>query len=333
MIMSLNNQAAIEEYESIQRVSLSNLFTPVEKCDRLQETYPNLPNIYIKRDDFIGSLVWGNKLRKLEYSLAEALDQKADTIITCGSVYSNHARTTGQVARRLGLHCILVQNGKEPEKKMGNPRINELMNIPIHYVDSSEEREPKMKEIAEALKAEGRNPYCIPLGASDEIGSWGFVRAIEELQKQQREMNIRFDAIIHACSSGGTTAGMEVGKRLFGLEDLEIYGISADDPSDEVKQSILDAANLMMERLVMNKTITAEELNIDDQYVGEGYGIPTELSAEVFDEFIEIEGITLDPVYTAKAASALVDYGRKDIFDSSDNVLFWHTGGLLNLFK
>lgn len=328
----MNNQKAIERYKSIRRVSLSNLFTPVEKCGRLGNVYPELPNLYIKRDDFIGSLVWGNKLRKLEYSLAEALAQEADTIITCGGVHSNHARITAQVSRRLGLDCILVQNGDEPEKKGGNPKINELMHIPIHYVESREERQLKMDEVADDLEATGQNPYCIPLGASDEIGSWGFVRAIEELQQQQ-EKGIRFDTIVHACSSGGTTAGMEVGKRLFGLDNLKVYGISADDPSGEVKQSILDSANPMMDRLGLDETIDPEELNIDDQYVGEGYGIPTALSSEVFEEFIDAEGITLDPVYTAKAASALVDYGRKGILNSTDDVLFWHTGGLLNLFK
>ncbi len=329
----MNKQKAIERYKSIPRISLSNLHTPIEKCDRLQETYPDLPNLYIKRDDFIGSLVWGNKLRKLEYSLADAIEKNADTIITCGSVHSNHARTTGQVCRRLGVDCILVQNGKEPEKKVGNPRINELMDIPIHYVSDSGQRHPKMKEIAEELKSAGKNPYIIPLGASDEVGSWGFVRANEELQKQKKEKDVHFDAVIHACSSGGTTAGMEVGKRLFGWDDLQVYGISADDPAGEVKQAILDAANPMMDQLGLNETIEPGELNIDDGYVGEGYGIPTDLSAEVFEEFIDTEGITLDPVYTAKAASALVDYGRQGIFDSTDNVLFWHTGGLLNLFR
>lgn len=329
----MNKQKTIERYKSIPRISLSNLYTPVEKCDRLQEVYPDLPNLHIKRDDFIGSLVWGNKLRKLEYSLADAIEKNADTIITCGSVHSNHARTTGQVCRRLGFDCILVQNGKEPEKKVGNPRINELMNIPIHYVSDSEQRHPKMKEIAEELNSAGKNPYIIPLGASDEVGSWGFVRAIEELQKQKQEKGFHFDAILHACSSGGTTAGMEVGKRLFGWDDLQVYGISADDPAGEVKQAILAAANPIMDQLGLNETINPEELNIDDGYVGEGYGIPTDLSAEVFEEFINTEGITLDPVYTAKAASALVDYGRRGIFDSTDDILFWHTGGLLNLFR
>lgn len=330
--MISNNQKAIERYKSIQRVSLSNLFTPVEKCDRMQEVYPELPNLYIKRDDFIGSLVWGNKLRKLEYSLAEALDLGADTIITCGSVHSNHARTTGQVSRRLGLDCILVQNGEEPEKKLGNPRINELMNIPIHYVSGSDQRRPKMERIADELKSAGKHPYIIPLGASDEIGAWGFVRAMEEVKEQQDTMGIEFDTVVHACSSGGTTAGMEIGKRLFGPDDLTIIGISADDPAEKVKQAVMKATNPVMKQL-SGEPLSADALSIDDHYVGEGYGIPTELSDEAFNAFIDVEGITLDPVYTAKAAGALIDYSRRGMFDAADNVLFWHTGGLLNLFK
>lgn len=248
-----NNSEAIEQYQSQKRISLSNLSTPVESCNRMREQYSGLPNLYIKRDDFIGSLVWGNKLRKLEYSLADAINKNADTIITCGSVHSNHARTTGQVCRRLGLYCILVQNGEEPEKKAGNPRINELMDIPIHYVSDSDQRRPRMEEVAEELKSAGKNPYIIPLGASDEVGTWGFVRAMEELKEQQDEMDIEFDTIIHACSSGGTMAGMEVGKQLFGLDDLEIIGVSADDPAEKVKQAVMKAANLVIDQLSKNR--------------------------------------------------------------------------------
>lgn len=326
-----NNNEAIRRYQSQKRISLSNLSTPVESCGRLPDKYLGLPNLFIKRDDFIGSLVWGNKLRKLEYALADALDEGADTIITCGSVHSNHARTTGQVCRRLGLDCILVQNGEEPEKKVGNPRINELMDIPIHYVSDSDQRQPKMKEVAKELESAGGNPYIIPLGASYEIGTWGFVRAMEELKRQQDKMGIQFDAIIHACSSGGTMAGMEVGKRLFGL-DLEIIGISADDPAAEVKQAVMKSANPVMNQLTI-ESLSADELIVDDSYVGEGYGIPTELSDEALNSFIDVEGITLDPVYTAKAAGGLIDYSRRGMFDTTDNILFWHTGGLLNLFK
>ncbi len=331
--MISNNSEAIERFKSIEKISLSNLQTPIETCDRLDKVYPNLPNLYIKRDDFIGSLVWGNKLRKLEYSMADARAHNADTIITCGGVHSNHARITGQVSRRLGLDCILVQSGEKPEKMVGNPRINELMGVSIEYVDSRDERQPTMEKIADELKDEGKQPYIIPLGASNEIGSWGFVNAVDELQAQQQEIGMQFDAIIHACSSGGTTAGLEVGKRLFGLHDMPVYGISADDPPEKIKESILSATQPMIERIGLDAPITAEELNIDDSYVGEGYGIPTELSANVTKAFLDVEGITLDPVYTAKAAAALVDYSRKGIFEPTDNVLFWHTGGLLNLFK
>lgn len=326
-----SSKYAIEKFKSIPKVSLSNLGTPIETCERLPEIYPELPNIYIKRDDFIGSLVWGNKLRKLEYSLAEALNQNADTIITCGGIHSNHARITAQVCRRLGLDCILVQNGKKPENPTGNSLINEMLNIPIYYVSSRDERRLKMEDVASEQRAAGHNVYQIPLGASNEIGSLGFIAAVEELAEQQQEMDIRFDAIIHACSSGGTQAGMEVGKRLFGLGNLQIYGISADDPAGEIKETILGITHPMINRLGLSETMDEEELQIDDGYVGEGYGIPTELSSEVTEKFLQTEGIMLDPTYTAKAAAALVAYSRKGKFNQTDNVLFWHTGGLLNL--
>ncbi|MBN2731473.1 MAG: D-cysteine desulfhydrase family protein [Balneolaceae bacterium] len=293
--------------------------------------YPELPNVYIKRDDFIGSLVWGNKLRKLEYALAEAKAHNADTIITCGSIHSNHARITGQVCRRLELDCILVQNGDKPESPSGNALINKMLDIPIHYVSSPDERQPKMDEIADELEAAGHTVYQIPLGASNATGSLGFVAAVEELVEQQQKMDIRFNAIIHACSSGGTQAGLEVGKRLFGLDKLQIYGISADNSAEKIKETIAGITYPIINRLGFREKMCEEDLHVDDSYVGEGYGIPTELSSKVTRQFLQIEGIMLDPTYTAKAAAGLVDYSRRGKFKSTDNVLFWHTGGLLNL--
>lgn len=279
------NTKAIQTFRSINKVFLSNLLTPIEKCERLSIIYPELPELFIKRDDFIGSLVWGNKLRELEYIFADALEQQADTIITCGGVQSNHARTTAQICKRLGLHCILVQNGEKPEPATGNAFINEMLRVPIYYVNSKEERAPKMQALAEELKRDGHITYLIPLGASNEIGALGFVNAVDELRQQEQDLGFQFDVIVHGCSSGGTSAGLEVGKRLFEKENLKIYSISADDPPNKIGKAVLKAANPIMERLGLGDPIRTEALHIDDAYAGEGYAIPTKFSTEVSDHF------------------------------------------------
>ncbi len=324
---------SIKLFEAIERLSLATLDTPIEKCERLKLRYPHLPNLYVKRDDFIGSLVWGNKLRKLEYTLSDAVSKGADTIITYGGIQSNHARIAAQVSRRLGFECVLVLHGEKPDVPSANFKILNLLDIPIHYVNSREERLPKMKALAAEFEREGKKVYSIPLGASDHIGSMGFVNAAKELKAQQESLGVNFNYLFHSGSSGGTQAGLLVGKQLYGLEDLKVKTISADDPSKEIRHFVMEAMKPMAEKLKIDISQLSQEIDISDEYIGEGYGIPTILSAEVTEAFAHIEGITLDSTYTAKAASAIFDLSEKGILKSSDNVLLWHTGGLLTLFK
>lgn len=311
------------------RLSLSNLNTPVEKCDRITALFPEGPEIFIKRDDFIGSLVWGNKLRKLEFSFADAVNMGADTIITCGGVQSNHSRITAQLSKRLGLDCVLVQNGEPEEFPTGNHKINRLLDIPIHYVKTPGEREPRMQELADKLGAQGYKPYVIPLGASNGIGCLGFVEAVKELKEQQESMGISFDKIVHSSSSGGTQAGLELGKRIYDLEKLEVIGISSDTSIEGLKNSILSCTGPAITNMGAKFTITREELHVDDSYIGPGYGLASPESLEAKELFIRYEGIFLDTTYTAKAAAGLIDYIRKGKFVKGQKVLFWHTGGIL----
>lgn len=323
----------ISKYRSIQKVNLAPLFTPIERCDRMEALVPELPELYIKRDDFIGSLVWGNKLRKLEYSLYDAQQKGADTILTYGGIQSNHARITAQVARRMGFECLLIMNGEPPEKPSANYLINQVLGISIRYVDDRTERHSTMLEVAEELKAKGKKPYCIPLGASDHIGSFGFVNAMEEIIRQEKEMGIQFDYIIHGGSSGGTQAGLMVGKKIFHRDGLKVIGISADDSEAEIKGYLMRAINPMLDFLGIPGAIVEDDLLVDDRYFGEGYALPTPLSSWAMEQFATVEGITLDATYTAKTAAAIIDYARSGKFKITDKVLFWHTGGLLNLFK
>jgi len=321
-----------DNFFRIPRLSLAPLNTPIENMGRLASVIKDAPGLYIKRDDFIGQLVWGNKLRKLEYTIAHALSTGADTLITCGAIQSNHARTTAQVARRLGIDCILVLNGVEPESFTGNFRVIKLMNVKVHIVETREQREPEMIRISEELKKKGKKPFLIPLGASDMYGVPGFINAIHELIEQQKSLGINFTHIYHSTASGGTQGGLEAGKRIFDLKGLKITGISADGSVDEIAMNVMKSANPFLEKLGATDLIRKEELTIYSDFVGTGYGIPTAGSDRARNMFLDNEGILLDNTYTSKAADGLISHCEAGMFKKSDNVLFWHTGGLISLF-
>jgi D-cysteine desulfhydrase family pyridoxal phosphate-dependent enzyme len=330
---AMENRRAIDRFRSVPRLNLVNLSTLIERCDRLRKEIPGAPHLYIKRDDCLGYLVGGNKLRKLEFVMAEALRQKATTVLTVGSIQSNHARVTAMVAKRLGLNCALILNGEVSGEPRANFRINRLLGVKVETVETRAQRNEAMNAMAADLEKKGERVYKVPLGASDEVGSFGFVKAMEEVNTQAKEMGVKFDAIIFSSSSGGTQAGLEVGRRLFGLDHLHVIGVSPDDPSESVKASIVKAMKPMLSRLGLPADIGPAKLSVDDKYFGEGYRIPTDQSLEATDLFTKTEGILLDPVYTSKAAAALIDYCRKQRFRPTDHVLFWHTGGLMTLFE
>lgn len=331
LLPNATHSRPMENFINLKRLRLANLNTPIERADRLRKLIPGGPEIFIKRDDLTGYFGGGNKLRKLEYVMADALAQGATTVITNGSITSNLARTTALVARRLGLRCVLVLNGGDPKSARANSRIAELLDVKVYGVSSRQERDEKMDEIAELLEREGEVVYKIPLGASNDVGSFGMVAAMEEIGLQQLELGEQFDAVVLATSSGGTQAGLEVAKRLFGYEHLRIIGISADDPSHEIKAAALRAIVPMLKKLNLPSNVSADELTVDDSFTGPGYGIPTNESKEAMELFSKAEGLLLDPVYSSKGASGLIAYLRRGEFRKTDRVLFWHTGGLMTL--
>ena len=326
-----NKASALELFTNIARLRLLNFNTPVERLDRLRQTIPGAPQLWIKRDDLTGYLGGGNKLRKLEYVLADALAHGATTIVTTGSITSNLARTTALTARRLGLKCELILSGGDPAAAHANSRLNELLGVKIHRVATGNERAPRMEEVARELEQRGERVYQIPLGASNEVGSFGMVSAFEELGIQQLELSEQFDAIVFATSSGGTQAGLEVGKRLFNYHHLQLLGVSADDPAPTIRENALRAVGPMLSLIGRTDTPTTDELYVDDSFIGGGYGVPTNESQEAAQLFADVEGILLDPTYTSKAAAGLIAYCREGRFRRTDRVLFWHTGGVLTL--
>ena len=331
MSTAIIKDSPLELFANIPRFRLVNLNTPIEPLNRLRRAIPGAPQLWIKRDDLTGYLGGGNKLRKLEYVMADALSRRATTIVTTGSITSNLARSTALIAKRLGLKCELILSGGNPEAARANWRVAEMLGVKIHSVAASKERAARMKEVARALEERGERVYQIPLGASDEIGSFGMVAAFEELGIQQLELGQHFDAIVFATSSGGTQAGLEVGKRLFHYRNLRLLGVSADDPAGLIKENALKAVGPMLSMLGKSDEPPADELFVDDNFIGEGYAFPTRESLAAAQLFAETEGILLDPVYVSKAAAGLLAYCRQGRFKSTDKVLFWHTGGVLTL--
>lgn len=318
----------LSRLSSLPRVSLGHYPTPVERLDRLRSAIGGGPTLLVKRDDAISFGFGGNKVRKLSWVIGEALAQGADTIITCGGVQSNHARATTAAAVKHGLHPVLVANGTPQAAPSGNALLDALMGAEIQYVAGREDRAPAMAAVAERLKSEGRKPYIVPLGASTPLGALGYVDALGELLQQ----GVRPDVIVHACSSGGTQAGLLAGATLHGLK-VEIIGVSADDPADQVVAAVRSTLSGMESLLQLNGTsFQNARIQVDDTQVGEGYGVPTLRSREAQQLAAQNDAIFVDHTYTAKALGALIAWVREGRFTADQTVLFWHTGGQVGIF-
>jgi 1-aminocyclopropane-1-carboxylate deaminase/D-cysteine desulfhydrase-like pyridoxal-dependent ACC family enzyme len=296
--------------------------TPVEEMSRLREALGAHPKLLVKRDDAISFGFGGNKVRKLEYVLAQARAYDADTIVTLGGIQSNHARATAAAAAKLGLRCVLIINGAEPERPTGNALLDRLLGAEIEYIPSRNERTEAGERVMTRLRDQGRRPYFLPLGASTPIGAFGFVTAIGELVGQ----GIVPDVIVHASSSGGTQAGLVAGAALYGI-NTRIIGVSADDPADAVASTVRRIV-----RGIEGLESFDGEIEVDDTRVGGGYGVPTDASCEAQELAARTEALFVDHTYTAKALGALIAYLREGRFDTDESVLFWHTGGQVGLF-
>jgi D-cysteine desulfhydrase family pyridoxal phosphate-dependent enzyme len=287
------------------------------------------PRLYVKRDDTIPFGFGGNKVRKLALVAARAVAEGADTLITAGGVQSNHARVTAAAAAKLGLRAVLVANGEAPPKLTANALLDDLLGAEVVYVPSREDRAPMILEVAARLRREGRKPFAIPIGASTPLGALAFAVAVAELTDQIGAP----DVIVHATSSGGTQAGLVAGCRLLGLH-TRVVGISADDSSasltSQVRAIVSGIADLL--RMDPQKLQRGTAIEVDDRFVGDGYGIPTDESREAIELAARTEAIFLDPTYTAKAMAGLIAYVRQQKFKENQTVVFWHTGGQVGLF-
>ncbi|MEO8076871.1 MAG: pyridoxal-phosphate dependent enzyme, partial [Acidobacteriota bacterium] len=301
---------------------------PIEELTRLREALGGGPRLLVKRDDAIAFAFGGNKVRKMRLIAAQAVADGADTLITTGGVQSNHARVTAAVAARLGLRCILVANGVAPERPTANALLDRLLGAEVRYVASREERAPAMQQIADDVHRAGGLPCVIPLGASTPLGAAGFVGAIAELAEQI----VAPDVIIHSTSSGGTQAGLVAGCALAGWQ-TRVIGVSADDSAATLERDIREImAGLGVLLGFPASRFAHVPVEVDDRFVGGGYGQPTVESREAIDVAARTEALFLDPTYTAKAMAGLIARVRDRHFREDATILFWHTGGQVALF-
>jgi D-cysteine desulfhydrase family pyridoxal phosphate-dependent enzyme len=318
-----------EQIARVQSLPFVQAPTLVEPMSRLRMTLGGGPWLFIKRDDAIPFGFGGNKVRKLAFVAARAMSEGADTLITAGGIQSNHARATAAAAARLGLRAVLVANGEPPVRRTANALLDDLLGAEVVYVPSREDRTPMIIEVAGRLRDQGRRPFAIPIGASTPLGALGYVLAVAELVEQIGAP----DVIVHSTSSGGTQAGIVAGCRLLNLP-TRVVGISADDSSASLEAQIGTIVGGIGELLGVDaQALTAgTAIEVDDRYVGEGYGIPTDRSREAMELAARTEAIFLDPTYTAKAMAGLIAYVRQEKFKTNQTVLFWHTGGQVGLF-
>lgn len=324
---------ALARLAAIPAETLFTAITPLDELPRLRASLgAGAPRLLVKRDDAIPFGFGGNKVRKLQLVAAEARAAGADTLVTVGGVQSNHMRATAATAARLGMRCVLIANGAPPDGPRANALLDALLGAEVHYVASRDARAPTMRAVAAGLRNQGRVPYEVPLGASTPLGAAAFARAIDELLAQLPR-GVVPDAIVHASSSGGTQAGLAAGCALHHLS-TRIIGISADDPSSAIDAEVRRIVSGLGAMLGVDGNALARRVHmqVDDTFVGEGYGLPTAASQEAQVLAARTEALFVDHTYTAKALAALIAYVRAGMFRADEIVVFWHTGGQVGLF-
>jgi len=308
------------------RVNFAHLPTPVEELPRLTQHLKG-PRILVKRDDQTGLAFGGNKTRKLEFLVAEALEQGAKTLLTGGALQSNHCRQTSAAAARFGLDCTLVLNGEMPDQPSANLLLDQMFGAEIVTIKDRALRDKTLQNTYDKAVADGRKPYLVTYGGSSPTGALGYTYAMKEFMEQ----NVYADWIVFGTSSGGTHAGLVLGQRLFGYQG-KVLGISIDEPEDWLKTRVSALASGASEKMGERIDFTREDIIANEQYCQAGYSGLTDAEREAVKLFATLEGLLLDPVYTGRAAAGMIDLIRTGFFKKDETVLFWHTGGQPALF-
>lgn len=317
------------------RVALAHLPTPLEFLPRLTE-FLGGPEIYVKRDDCTGLATGGNKTRKLEFSMGEALQQGADTVITVGAIQSNHVRQTAAAACKLGLKCeVLLEHriGKPSEiyTTSGNVFLDRIFGANLTEYPGGTDFDAEMEKVAQQVLDRGDTPYIIPGGASNPVGALGYVDCAVELLGQFSDHELKIDAIVTATGSAGTHAGLAVGLR--GSDsDIPILGFGVNAPADVQEERVYELAVDTANMIGAADCVEREDIVADCNYIGSGYGEPTEAMNEAVLILARLEGLLFDPVYSGKALAGMIDYVRQGRFTKGQKIVFLHTGGSAALF-
>lgn len=317
------------------RVRLGHLPTPLEAMPNLTKLLGG-PNLYIKRDDCTGLSTGGNKTRKLEFLMADALAKGCDTVITQGAIQSNHARQTAAAAAKLGMKChILLENrtgSNSPDYcGSGNVLLDHIHGAPTRNFPGGTDMNLAMEKVADEIRAKGAKPYIIVGGGSNAIGALGYVNCAIELVNQANDMNLRIDHVVHATGSAGTQAGLVCG--LEGLRShIPVLGIGVRAAKAQQEENVYKLACLTADHMDMSGCVSRQSVVANSDYVGAGYGIPTDGMVEAVNMLARSEAILLDPVYSGKGVAGLIDLIRKGHFKKNENVVFLHTGGSVALF-
>lgn len=327
---NLSFAQASSEFDKIPRIRLTNLPTACNKMSNITKMLGG-PDLYIKRDDVMELAHGGNKTRKLEYGLAEALNNGAKAVVTQGGLQSNHVRQTVSGAAKVGLEAHVILSNPVPEMKeqlmgSGNYLMDQLMGAHIYVAEDG--RAPVVEKVLDDLNTAGKKPYNIPAGASNGIGSLGYVNAGRELINQWNEMGIKPSHVIHATGSCGTQAGLLMGLRYFGNTTTKVVGISVGGPAAPILKRLRQVLNETSDLMgVSHDFVKDKELIMKDQYYGKAYGYPTDEGIEALKLVAAQEGVLLDPVYTSKAMSGMLDMIKNGHLENAKDVVFLHTGG------
>ena len=329
--------------ESPPRVVLATLPTPLTEAAGLREALGGprrCPRILLKRDDLTGLALGGNKARKLEFLIADAQRLGATTVVTTGAVQSNHARMTAAAGRMAGLAVALVLTTREPDPPLqGNYLLDRLFGARVHLIPAgpdprfavAPDEEQRVREIVDELRARGERPYVIPVGGSSAVGALGYVFGTRELVDQLQTMSVAPGRLYYASGSRGTQAGLELGWRLFS-PPYRLHGIAVSGGEEEKRARAARVATEAAALVGAAITIAPDELVTNQDFIGEGYGVPTPGGLEAIHLLAERDGVLLDPTYTSKAMAALIADVRAGTIDPGETIIFLHTGGAPALF-
>jgi len=329
-------------FTGIPRLPLATLPTPLQELRRLRDALggpSRAPRVFIKRDDLTGLALGGNKARKLEFLVADALAQGATTLITTGATQSNHARMTAAAARVAGLECHLVLTSKQEQPPLeGNLLLDTVFGATVHHVPAPDDPrlalgsdEARVREIEAALRAAGRQPYVIAVGGSSAVGALGYALATAELLEQLADARLSPSRLYYASGSRGTQAGLTLGARACGAP-YRLHGIAVSGGEPEKLHRAVQAANGAAQLLGIPTRVALEDVAGDNAFIGEGYGIPTPEGLEAIALLARTEGILVDPCYTSKALAGLIAHVRRGEIGPGETVVFLHTGGAPGMF-